>query len=293
MLSKYNHFIRLSVLILALASTLACNTVTSLLSKPTATPTEAPRPAATPTKTARPTAIRQPTLPPTETFPLTETLPPTIAPTMAPAGGDALSGSRIKIIYTAERTADAQEAQSRLEALGADIIMLQVANAGIEDHIGKVYYIDGNQDVAVQVAAEVADIETVEPTLQTAAPDMGQQVNLWIASSQTTAAPTTAPAGGGSLSGLRIKIIYIAARTADAQEAQARLQALGVDVVMLETSDSGNGDHIGKLYYVQGYQDQAVQVAALVADLETVKPTVLPIAPDVGQQLNIWIATPK
>ena len=98
----------------------------------------------------------------------------------APSGAG-ISGARIKIIYIAARKTDAQEAQARLQALGADIIMLQVENAGISAHIGKIYYMEGNYDLAVQVAAEVADLETVTPTLQTIAPDMGQKINLWMA----------------------------------------------------------------------------------------------------------------
>ena len=62
--------------------------------------------------------------------------------------------------------------------------MLQVDNSGISSHIGKLYYMEGNADLAKQVAAEVADLEKVTPTLQTIPPDMGQKLNLWIASSK-------------------------------------------------------------------------------------------------------------
>ncbi len=96
----------------------------------------------------------------------------------------ALAGIRIKIIYIADREADALEAQSRLEAQGADIVMLQVDNTGISSHIGKLYYMEGNEDLAKKVAADVADLESVTPTLQTIPPDIGQQLNLWIARSK-------------------------------------------------------------------------------------------------------------
>jgi hypothetical protein len=134
-MGKRAKFIWLGTLILLLAGSLACNTVTRLMGGATATP-----------------------------------------------DSSALDGIRIKIIYIADREADALEAQSRLEAQGADIVMLEVDNSGISRHIGKLYYMEGNEDLAIQVAAEVADLEVVKPTLQTVAPDVGQKLNLWIAS---------------------------------------------------------------------------------------------------------------
>ena len=102
--------------------------------------------------------------------------------------------------------------------------------------------------------------------------------------STTPSTPTT------NLAGLRVKVIYVPRRSVDANRAAARLRERGMDVVMLEITDSGNGPHLGRVYSVKPYEQQARKIAELVSDIEPVQFYEQEAKFDVGQQFNLWIA---
>ena len=92
------------------------------------------------------------------------------------------------------------------------------------------------------------------------------------------------------LAGLRVKVIYVPRRSIDANRAAARLRERGMDVVMLEITDSGNAPHLGRVYSIKQYEQQARKIAELVSDIEPVQFYEQEAKFDVGQQFNLWIA---
>ena len=92
------------------------------------------------------------------------------------------------------------------------------------------------------------------------------------------------------LAGLRVKVIYVPRRSVDANRAAARLRDRGMDVVMLEITDSGNAPHLGRVYSIRQYEQQARKIAELVSDIEPVQFYEQEAKFDVGQQFNLWIA---
>jgi DNA-directed RNA polymerase subunit M/transcription elongation factor TFIIS len=101
----------------------------------------------------------------------------------------------------------------------------------------------------------------------------------------TTPVPST-----GGLAGLRVKVIYVPRRSADANRAAARLRERGMDIVMLEITDSGNGPHLGRVYSIKQYEQQARRIAEIVSDIEPVQFYEQEATFDVSQQFNLWIA---
>ncbi len=82
----------------------------------------------------------------------------------------------------------------------------------------------------------------------------------------------------------------MARRSADANRAAARLRERGMDVVMLEITDTGNGPHLGRVYSVKQYEQQARKIAELVSDIEPVQFYEQESQFDIGQKFNLWIA---
>lgn len=101
---------------------------------------------------------------------------------------------------------------------------------------------------------------------------------------------TNPPPSAPSLAGLRVKVIYVARRSADANRASARLRERGMDVVMLQITDSGNDSHLGRVYSIKQYEQQARKLAEIVSDIEPVQFYEQEAKFDVGQQFNLWIA---
>ena len=114
-------------------------------------------------------------------------------------------------------------------------------------------------------------------------------LSLTPAEPTKTPEPTRPP-----LAGVGVRVIYTTARTADAEAAAARLGAQGATIDMSPTSDSGNEQFVGHIYYLEGYADEAALVASLVADLEPVVPMAgdPALEPPPGLQLFLWIVTP-
>jgi hypothetical protein len=120
-------------------------------------------------------------------------------------------------------------------------------------------------------------------------------VEVTLPSSPTVTSPpraSTSPTQSAvpSLAGLRVKVIYVPRRSADANRAAARLRERGMDVVMLEITDSGNEPHLGRVYSIKPYEQQARKIAEIVSDIEPVQFYEQQTKFDVGQQFNLWIA---
>ena len=95
---------------------------------------------------------------------------------------------------------------------------------------------------------------------------------------------------GSDLSGATVRIIYVERREADAQEAAARLRQRGAEIHMFETSDSGNGAHIGKVYVKTGFERFQSRIISLVSDIEPLEPIGGGVGNfDDGQDFNLWI----
>jgi hypothetical protein len=93
-----------------------------------------------------------------------------------------------------------------------------------------------------------------------------------------------------TLKGLRVLIVYIDKREKDARKVADRLRSLGVAVEFNKTDNEGNGPHLGKIYYVNGQEDKAQQIARLVGDIEIVSPA--PYASRVSEEsgeFSLWI----
>ena len=93
------------------------------------------------------------------------------------------------------------------------------------------------------------------------------------------------------LDGAIVRIVYTAAREADARTVQSRLEERGVKVIMAPTSDSGNEPHLGKLYVEsKRYEDRIDQIVQLVADIEALTPEPDDLSDEVD--FNLWVARP-
>ncbi len=87
----------------------------------------------------------------------------------------------------------------------------------------------------------------------------------------------------------RIRIVHTARRTHDAQTVLERLRRLGADVFMFETSDSGNGPHLGRLYVKEGYEKYAPVIIRTIHDIETVEMVSGDGFSD-GETFSLWVA---
>ena len=120
------------------------------------------------------------------------------------------------------------------------------------------------------------------------------KVNLhWTGTLTRVAGSTTSnPNVDANFSGVSIRIVHIPQRIDDAQVAAARLRSLGADVTLYETSDSGNGDWVGRIVYWEGQEELASRIASRVADIEVVTPKFS--ADTEGKRtFYLWIARTK
>lgn len=112
-----------------------------------------------------------------------------------------------------------------------------------------------------------------------------------------TSSPQTSvnPTPTSNFSGLKIKLIYISRREPEATRIASRLRALGAEIILSPTSDSGNSPYVGKMFYADGQGSSARKVADSISDLIG-----LAVTPDLrncngscfadGHHITIWIA---
>ena len=106
-------------------------------------------------------------------------------------------------------------------------------------------------------------------------------------STRRPSVPTTN--SGTNFSGVSIRVVYIRQRLEDARRAATRLRGLGAEVILYETSDSGNGDWVGRIVYWEGQEGLANRIASSVADIEVVTPKFVSDT-EGKRQFYLWIA---
>jgi hypothetical protein len=95
------------------------------------------------------------------------------------------------------------------------------------------------------------------------------------------------------LGGLRISLIYTSERKEDATKLAERLKGLGADVTLSITGDTGNGPFVGKIFYVNGQEDNAKKVATIISDVEIVVAAPSTSRGPSEQQLYLWLVKSK
>ncbi len=96
----------------------------------------------------------------------------------------------IRLLFTSQRRADAIRAADRLKKLGANVILSETSDGGISEHIGKIYYLPGDESSAKKIAQAISDIEKVIPTVKENNPD-AQHFSLWIVGDPPTQSKKT------------------------------------------------------------------------------------------------------
>jgi hypothetical protein len=93
-----------------------------------------------------------------------------------------LAGLKVRLIYTDDRLADAQNAKRALEAQGMTVDMFPFTkNNSYQGHIGKLYAVEGYVPLAQTLADVVRPIENTTIFPNPVKASDGQQFNLWIA----------------------------------------------------------------------------------------------------------------
>jgi hypothetical protein len=198
------------------------------------------------------------------------------------------SGVSIRIVHIPQRLADAQVAAARLRSLGADVTLYETSDSGNGDWVGRIVYWEGQEELANRIASKVSDIEVVTPKFS-ADTEGKRTFYLWIANKKQGSSVAN---NETNFRGVSIRVVHIPQRLADAQVAAARLRSLGAEVTLYETSDSGNGDWVGRIVYWEGQEELASRIASRVADIEVVTPK-FSSDTEGKRTFYLWIASKK
>jgi hypothetical protein len=101
----------------------------------------------------------------------------------------------------------------------------------------------------------------------------------------------TATLAAENLEGIVIRIVYVARRKHDADQAAQKLNQLGAKVDLYKTDDSGNAAFVGKIFVKNGYENYSALITKTVQNIED-------LAADSsyqnsfndGQHFNLWLA---
>jgi len=102
--------------------------------------------------------------------------------TSPPPQASPLAGLKVRLIYTDDRLADAQNVQRTLQGQGMTVEMFHFTkNDSYRGHIGKLYAVEGYGQLAPRIAELLRPVENLSIFPNPVKSTNGQQFNLWIA----------------------------------------------------------------------------------------------------------------